>query len=200
MKIAVVPVLLIVAGQLAQGLGHQAGLQADVAVTHLALDLGAGHEGRDRVDHDDVDRAGADQHVGDLQRLLTGVGLADEQGVGVDPQLGGVGRVERVLGVDERRDATGLLGVGHGVQGDGRLARALRAVDLHDPATRQAADAEGHVERDRARRDDIDRGTRVVTQAHHRALAVLLLDLRHHRIEGLRLVCHSSHAHTYRFS
>ena len=43
-------------------------------------------------------------------------------------------------------------------------------------------------------------GTRVVAEAHDRALAELLLDLRHHRVEGLRLVCHSSHAHTYRFS
>src|SRR3954469_8050553 len=60
-------------GDLAQRLAHQAGLQTDVAVTHLALDLGAGHERRDRVDDDDVERAGADEHVGDLQRLLTGV-------------------------------------------------------------------------------------------------------------------------------
>src|SRR5215469_2715189 len=63
------------ARQLAQGLGHEPGLQAYVAVPHLALDLGPGHQGRDRVDDDDVDRAGADQHVRDLQCLLTGVGL-----------------------------------------------------------------------------------------------------------------------------
>ena len=98
------------AGDLAQRLAHQPGLQADVAVAHLALDLGARHERRDRVDDDDVDRAGADQHVGDLERLLTGVGLADQQGVGVDAELLGVLRVEGVLGVDERRDAAGASG------------------------------------------------------------------------------------------
>jgi hypothetical protein len=39
-----------------------------------------GVERRDRVDHDDVDRAGAHQRVGDLQRLLAGVGLRDRAG------------------------------------------------------------------------------------------------------------------------
>ena len=44
------------AGQLAQGLAHEAGLDADERVAHLALDLGPRHEGGDRVDDDDVDR------------------------------------------------------------------------------------------------------------------------------------------------
>jgi hypothetical protein len=82
-----------------------------VAVAHLALDLGAGDEGGDRVDDDDVDRVGADEQLADVEGLLAGVGLADEQVVDVDAQLAGPGRVERVLGVDERRDAAGLLGV-----------------------------------------------------------------------------------------
>ena len=58
--------------------------------------------------------------------------------------------VEGVLGVDERHDAAGLLGVRHGVQREGRLAGGLRPVDLDDTAARQAADAERHVERGRA--------------------------------------------------
>lgn len=86
MKIAVVPVLLRAPVSLAQRLAHESRLEADVAVAHLALDLGARHEGRHGVDDDDVDGARADQHVGDLERLLTGVGLRHEQGVGVDPE------------------------------------------------------------------------------------------------------------------
>ena len=53
------------------------------------------------------ERAGADQHVGDLERLLTGVGLGDQQRVGVDAEGLGVVGVERVLGVDEGGDAAG---------------------------------------------------------------------------------------------
>ena len=39
------------AGELAQGLGHQAGLQAHVGVAHFAVQLGLGDEGGDGVDH-----------------------------------------------------------------------------------------------------------------------------------------------------
>ena len=182
-------------GDLAQRLAHQPGLQTDVAVAHLALDLGAGHQGGHRVDDDDVERAGADQHVGDLERLLTGVGLADQQRVGVDADGPGVVGVERVLGVDERRDAAGRLGVGHRVQGDRRLAGGLRAVDLDDPAARQAADAEGDVEGDRAGRDDLHGHLGAVAQAHDGALAELLVDLGEGHVEGLVAVerCHGAH-------
>ena len=159
-----------------------------MAVTHLALDLGAGHERSDRVDDDDVERTGTDQHVRDLERLLTRVGLADEQRVGVDTELAGVLRVERVLGVDEGRDAAGLLRIGDGVERDRRLTRRFRAVDLDDTATGQATDAERDVERDRAGGDDLDRRTHVLAEAHDRALAVGLLDLSHHGVERLDLV------------
>ena len=39
-----------VASQFAQGLAHQTGLQADVAVAHFAFDFGFGHEGGYGVD------------------------------------------------------------------------------------------------------------------------------------------------------
>ena len=93
------------AGQLAQGLAHQAGLQADEGVAHVAFDLGAWHERGHRVDDHDVDAAGADERLGDLERLLAGVGLADEQLIDVDADVLGVAGIERVLGVDEGHDA-----------------------------------------------------------------------------------------------
>ena len=144
------------AGQLAQGLAHEPGLDADERVAHLALDLGPRHEGRDRVDDDDVDAARADEGLGDLERLLAGVRLADEQLVDVDAAGAGIARVERVLDVDEGGDAAARLGLRDDVLADGRLARRLRAEDLRDPAARDAADAEREVQRDRARRDEVD--------------------------------------------
>ena len=184
MKIAVVPVVLRAPVILRSAWRHQPGLEAHVAVAHLALDLGPRHQRGHRVDDDDVEGAGADEHVGDLERLLTGVRLGDQERVGVDAERLGVLGVERVLGVDEGGDAAGLLRVGHRVQGHGRLARALRAVDLDDPAPGQAADAQRDVEGDRPGRDDLDRGPHVVAEAHDGALAVLLLDLRHDRGRG----------------
>ncbi len=43
--------------QLAQRLGHQARLEADVGVTHLTFDLGPRRERSHRVDDEDVERA-----------------------------------------------------------------------------------------------------------------------------------------------
>src|SRR5215467_2542386 len=48
-------------GELAQRLAHEARLQAHVRIAHLALDLGARGQCGDRIDDDQVDRAGADQ-------------------------------------------------------------------------------------------------------------------------------------------
>ncbi len=181
-------------GELAEGLTHQPGLQADVAVPHLTLDLGAGHQSGDRVDDDDVKGAGADEHVGDLQRLLPGIGLGHQQRVGVDAERLGVLRVERVLGVDVGGDAAARLRVGHRVQSNRRLAAGLRAEDLYDPAAGQAADAERDVQRDRPGGYHPYRRPRLISKAHDRALAKLLVDLGERDLERLVAVesCHRS--------
>ena len=62
-------------GELAQRLRHQARLQPGQRVAHLAFDLGFWCQRRDGIDHDQVDRPGTHQCVGDLERLLAGVGL-----------------------------------------------------------------------------------------------------------------------------
>mgnify|MGYP000078396982 CR=1 FL=1 len=58
----------------------------------------------------------------------------------------GVLRVERVLRVDEGRDATLLLHVRNGVQGQCGLSGGFGAVDLDNPAAWDAADTEGDVQ------------------------------------------------------
>ena len=169
---------LDVAGELAQRLRHEARLQADVRIAHLAFDFGLRRQRRDRVDDDDVDRAGAHQHVGDFQRLLAGVRLRDQQLLHVHAELPGVDRIERVLGVDERGGAADALRFGDHLQRQRRLARGLRAVDLDDAAARQAADAERDVEPERAGRHGFDVvGRARIAEAHDRALAELLFDL-----------------------
>ena len=173
-------------GQLPHGLRHQARLQADVRVAHLPLDLGPRDEGGDRVDDHDVERRRPHEHVGDLERLLAGVGLRHQQLVDVDPELASVRGIERVLRVDERGDAALRLRLRDHVQTDRGLARALGAEDLDDPAARDAADAERDIEGERAGRDDRDAGPhRVLAELHHRALAELLLDLLERDVEHL---------------
>ena len=156
-----------------------------MGVAHLALDLGPRGEGGDRVDHDHVEGAGADEHVGDLEGLFARVGLRDEELVDVDADGPGVGRVHGVLGVDVGADAAVALGLGDDVGGEGGLAGALRAVDLADPAPGQAADAEGQVEGQGAGGDGLDGHRALVAHLHDGAGAELLLDLAEGQVEGL---------------
>ena len=177
------------AGELAQGLAHEARLQTDEAVAHLALDLGARGERRDRVDGHHVEGAAADEHLGDLERLLAVVGLRDQQLVDVDADRLGVDRVHRVLGVDEGALAAALLRLGDDVVDEGRLARRLGAVDLDDAAARDAAHPEGDVERQRAGGDHAHVGSAgVVAHAHDAALAEVAFDLRDGGVESLLFV------------
>ena len=159
-----------------------------MGIAHLPLDLGLGDEGGDRVDHDDVQRPRPDEHVGDLQGLLAGIRLGDDERVGVHAELLGVLGVQGVLGVDEGGDAPVALGVRHGVEGDGGLPRGLGAVDFHDASARQAADAQGDVEGRGPRGDDLDFGLDAVAQAHDRAFAELAIDLGEGRVERLGAV------------
>ena len=100
--------------------------------------------------------ARAHQLIGDLERLLAVVRLRHQQLLETHAEPSRVLRIERVLGVDERAGAAQPLRLGDRVQRQRRLARRLGAEDLDDPAARQPADAERHVERQRSRRDDLD--------------------------------------------
>ena len=176
----------------------QAGLQAGQRVAHVALDFGTGRERRHRVDHDQIDRTGADQGVADFQRLLAGVRLGDEQLGQFDAQLGRILDIERVLGIDEGTGTTELLHFGNDLQRERGLARRLGAVDFDHPATWQAADAQGDVEPQRTGRHDLEVGRDLaIGHAHDRALAELLFDLCECGRQRLGLVCAGFFVHGY---
>jgi len=152
-------------------------LRRHLRVTHLALELRPRHQRRHGVDHDDVDRSRPDQGLRNLQRLLAEVGLRDQEVLDTDAQLPGVLRIERVLGVDERRQAAGGLCVGDDVQCERCLSGRLRAVDLDHPAAGHPSDSERGVERDRAAGNHVHPDLRPFTQPHHGTLPELPLDL-----------------------
>jgi len=154
-----------------------------VDIAHLPFEFGPGDEGGDRVDDDDVERTRADQHVGDLERLLARVGLRDQQLVDIDPQRSGVDRIERVLGVDEGSDAAIPLSLGSDVEGQCGLTTGLRSVDLDDAAPRNPSDAERQIQGQRPGRDGGHLLDIVGAEAHDGALAELPLDLSHGHIE-----------------
>ena len=154
-------------------------------VAHLALDLGLRDERCHGVDCDDVERPRANEKLRDLERLLPGVRLRDEELVDVHPDPPCVARVHRVLGVDERADPASPLRLGHHVVHERRLAGRLWPVDLDDTPAGQPADAQRDVERERAGGDSADRNLRAIAHTHHRSLAELALDLAERNVQRL---------------
>ena len=121
-------------------------MQAHLHIAHFPFDLGFGRQGRDRVDDHHINGAGAHQHVGHFQRLLAGVRLRDEKIIDVDAELARIGRIERVLGVDEGGHPARALHFGNDLQGERRLARGLRTKDFGHATARQTSYAERDVE------------------------------------------------------
>ena len=137
---------LDVRSEFAQGLAHEAGLQAGQRVAHFAFQLGPGCECGHRVDDDQIHRARAHQAVNDFQRLLAGIGLADQQVLQVDAQLLCVLDVQRVLSVHKSALAALALHFGNHLQRQRGFARGLWAVNLDHPSARQAAYAQRDIE------------------------------------------------------
>jgi hypothetical protein len=161
-----------------------------VRVSHFPLELGFWRERRNGVDDHEVDGTRANEHLGDIERLLSRIGLRDEKLLRFDADSPRVRDVERVLRVDERRDAACLLGLRDRVQRERRLPARLGPVDLDDPAARKAADPRRQVERERSGRDRSDGlGIFVVSEGHDGPLSKLFFDRGHHAFEGTHLVC-----------
>ena len=159
-------------------LRHQPRLHAHERVAHLAVQFRLGHQRGHRVHHEDVDGTRGDQRAGDLERLLGVVRLRHQQVVHVHAQLARVVRIQRVLDVDERRHAAGLLRLRDDLQRHGGLARRLRAEDLADSAARQTAHpSAASSEIEPVEMDDTGTTGFLGAEPQHRALAELFLDL-----------------------
>ena len=181
------------AGELSHRLAHHAGVQADKRVAHLALDLRARNQCGNRVDDDQIDRTRAHQLLGDLQSLIAGVRLRDQQAVHIDAERLGIGRVERVLRVDIGDLAAHRLRLCHRVQCERRLTGGLRSVDLDNSSARQAADSERHIQTDRTGRDDADVHRALLSHAHDGVFAELLFNLRQSDLQRLLFVGGNGH-------
>ena len=149
-------------------------------IAHLPLDLGPGGQGGDRVDHQQVNGAAADQHFSDLQGLLTGVGLADQQVIRLDAKVAGILDVKGMFGIDERGDAAFFLDFGNNMQGQGGFAGGFRAEYLNDPSLGNSADPEGQVEAQGPGGNGFNgRHLIVGAKAHDAPLAELFFNLAH---------------------
>ena len=166
-------------GELAQSLAHEPRLQAHVTVAHVALNFRSRHQGRHGVHHDDIEGTGAHENLGDLQSLLAGVRLTDQEIVHIHTEFACVNRIHGVLGVNESRRATGLLGLSQNAQRQCGLARAFWTIDLDDPSTRHATHAKGQIQSQGSGGNGRNiRHDGLVAQAHDRAFSELLFNGR----------------------
>ena len=176
--------------QLSERLAHQPCLEADMGRAQVAVELCLGHERRDRVDHDQVDRSALDENLRDVERLLAVVRLAHQQLLGVHAELLRIVHVEGVLGVDERGNAPGRLTLRDGVESERRLSARFGPIDLDHASLGVSTTAKGFVERRTPTRDTGNPLRLAVTETHHRALAKLLLDALQQSIDGLEWLFH----------
>ncbi len=92
----------------------------------------------------------------------------------VDAQAFGIDGVQRVFHIDKSRQPTAFLGLGNHMQTERRLPAGFRAVNFDHAPTRDAAHAQGNIQAQRARWNDIDGHMRRIPQAHNRAIAKAL--------------------------
>ena len=135
-----------VAREFAQGLAHQARLQAHVAVAHFAFDFGFWHQSRHRVNHHHVHATRAHEHVTDFQCLLACVGLRHQQVFDFYAQFARINRVEGIFCIDESAHTACFLALGHGFQTHGGFTRRFWAINFHYATAWQAAHAQSQIQ------------------------------------------------------
>ena len=176
-------------GELAQRLAHQPRLQARQAVAHLALEFGLGRERGHRVDDDQVDGAGLRTSASTISSACSPVsGWLISSSCRLTPSFCAYWMSSACSASMKAHGAGDLLHLGDDLQRQRGLARRFGAVDFDHPAARQATDAQRDVQAQRAGGDDLDVfDLLAVAQAHDRALAELLFDLRQRGLQGLGL-------------
>ena len=105
-------------------------------IAHVAFEFGLRDECRYRVDHDDVDRIGAYEHLGDIERLFAGIRLRDEETIEIDAEVAGIDGVECMLDIDESGGAAHLLRFCDDVKCERRFTARLRTINLDDATAR----------------------------------------------------------------
>ena len=109
---------------------------------------------RRKVEDEDVDRAPGEEHAGDRQAFVEGLGSQHDEPVQADAAGGGLDRVERPGKIEPGDDRAVGLGLGDEAEGEGGGAGAGGASQRHAGAPRQPARSDDRVEGREAGPDD----------------------------------------------
>ena len=69
-----------------------------------------------RVDHQNIDGPTAHQRLGNLEGLLSGIRLGNQQLIDVHAQVGGITGIESMFGIDKGAVTAPFLSLGNNVQ------------------------------------------------------------------------------------
>ena len=146
-------------------------------VAHIPFHLGPGNQGRHAVDYNAIDGAAPYQLFRYIQSLFGAVRLGDQQIVQIQPAITRVMRVHGVLHIDIGGQTTRLLGLRHNVNSQGGLACRFGAIDFSNAPPGNSTHAQRQVQGQGAGGNDLSGNTLAqFSQAHHRALSVVLFD------------------------
>ena len=119
-------------------------------ITHIAVNLGAGNESRYRVDYNDINSAGTNQHIHNFECLFPSIGLRYQEGIGVNAEFGSIDRIECMFSINKRRDTARFLHIRYSMQSDSGLTRRFRTINFNHTAAGQSADTESSIQSDSA--------------------------------------------------
>ena len=154
-----------------------------MTVAHIAVDFRLRRQRGDGVNYDDVKRPRFYKFFADAKSLFAARRLRDDQVLEVHSYLTGVRRIQRVLGVDERRRTARFLRIGDNMQCERRFTRRLVSVQLDDTPFGKPSDSKRHIKRQRSRRNRFNITSRLLSEFHDRHLAEFLAYRLHNLIK-----------------
>ena len=155
-------------------------------IAHFTFQLSPRDKSGHRINHQNINRARTHQCIGDLERLLARIGLGNQEIININAQLFGIGRIQRMLGINNRTGAPGLLRFSNNMQSQCGFTGTFRPVNFCNTPTGQPANAKANIQADRACRY---RGNPVMELAlaiklHNRAFTECTFDLPQRGIKG----------------
>ena len=83
-----------------------------MGITYFTFQLLLGNQSGDRVDNNDINRIGFDQHLCNLHGFFAMVRLTHQKRIQLDTQFFAPRRIESMFGVDHGRNPSLFLGFG----------------------------------------------------------------------------------------
>ena len=112
-----------------------------MGVSHIAFNFILWCQCRYGIHNNEINCSGARQSFQHIQCLLSKVWLRDEEIVGIDTEIFGIGNIQGMLGIDKSTDHLLFLGRGDGLECQRSFARGLRPIDLYDTPLGDTADS-----------------------------------------------------------